>query len=72
MTIAAPMIDLLCGTPTHDDCAVRVHFVEQLSDRAGGPREIAEPLVQPAEAVAAGLSGSSLGPAMYPSSDIDM
>jgi transcriptional activator len=40
--------------------------------RPGRPGEVAVPLVQPAEAVAAGLPGSSPGPAINPSSDIDM
>jgi hypothetical protein len=70
------VIDLLRGTPTHQHRAGRVHFVYQLSGRPGRPEELPvrgdEPFVQPVEAVAAGLSGSSFGPAMYPSSDIDM
>jgi hypothetical protein len=74
--IAAPVIDLLGGTPTDEDGAGRVQFVDQLSGRPGRPEELPirsdEPIVQPAEVVAAGLPGSSLGPAMYPSRDIDM
>jgi len=55
VTITAPVVDLLRGTPTHEDRTVRVHLVEHLPDRPGRPEEIHEPLVQPLEAVAAGV-----------------
>jgi hypothetical protein len=35
--ITAPVIDLLHGTPSHDDRAGRVQLIHQLSGRPGRP-----------------------------------
>ena len=61
MMITAPVIGLLRGTPTHEDRAGRVHdLVVQLPGRPGRPEELPvrseEPLVEPGEAVAAGVA----------------
>src|SRR5438876_910806 len=57
--VAAPVIDLLHGPPTHQYRAGRVPFVPDLSRRPGRPEELPvrsdEPLVQSGEAVAAGV-----------------
>jgi hypothetical protein len=74
--ITAPMIDELGGTATHQDRTRRVPFIQQLAGRTGRPEElpvrIDEPLVQPITTVPKALPGSSFGPAMNPSTDIDM
>jgi hypothetical protein len=60
MTITAPVIDLLRGTPTYQHRAILVHLVEQLPGRPGRPAVLparsGDPLVQPVEAVAAGVA----------------
>jgi hypothetical protein len=50
------VIDLLHGTPTRQHRTEGVHLVEQLPSRPGRPGEVPEPLVQPVEAVAAGVA----------------
>jgi hypothetical protein len=58
--ITAPVIDLLHGSPTRQHRAGRMHFVPQFSARPGRPAELPvrrdEPIVQPVEAVAAGVA----------------
>ena len=58
--VTAPVIDVLRSPPTHQHRAGRVHLVQQLSGRPGRPAELPvrsdEPLVQPVEAVAAGVA----------------
>jgi hypothetical protein len=49
-----------------------IDLVEELPGRPGRRGEVALPFVQPHEAVAAGVAGSSFGAEIYPSSDIDM
>ena len=62
VTITAPVIDLLRSTPTRQHRAVRVHLVEQLPGKPGRPAVLpirsSDPLVQPVEAVAAGIARS--------------
>ena len=62
MMITAPVIDLLGGTPTDQHRTGRHCLVEQLPGRPGRPEELPvlrdEPLVQPAERVAAGVAWS--------------
>ena len=79
VNITAPVIDLLGGTPTRQQRTGRLPLVEKLPGRSGRPDERpaarGEPIVQPVEAVAAGVARfvvRTFGPAMYPSSDIDM
>jgi hypothetical protein len=73
--ITFEMVDLFRGAPTDQQRTgrfQRVELVEQLAGLTGWADELpaarSEPLVQPVEAVAAGVPGSSFGPAMYPSS----
>jgi hypothetical protein len=58
--ITVPVIDLLHGTPTRQHRTGRFNLVEQLPGRPGRPEELPvrldEPLVQPGEAVAAGVA----------------
>ncbi len=58
--ITAPVIDLLRGTPTRQHRAGRVPLVPELSGRPGRRPELPvrsdDPLVQPTEAVAAGVA----------------
>src|SRR5918994_2727175 len=60
MIITAPVIDLLHGTPTRPHRAGRENFVEQLPGRPARaavlPVRSGDPLVQPVEAVAAGMT----------------
>jgi hypothetical protein len=57
VTITAPVIDLLHGTPTRQHRTEAAEdLVEQLPSRPGRPGEVPEPLVQPVEAVAAGVA----------------
>jgi hypothetical protein len=73
---AAPVIDELGSPPSHQDRAGRVHLVDQLSGRPGRPEELPvrsdAPVVQPFAAVSQAPAELIVGPAMYPSSDIDM
>ena len=66
LTIAAPVIDLLDGTPAGQDRTVGVHLVEQFPDRSGRPREIPEPFMQPVEAVASRIVGFVVRPRDVP------
>ena len=59
--IAAPVINLLHGPPARQHRAGRSHLVEELPGRTGRPPpgrrgEVAVPLVQPHEPVAAGVT----------------
>jgi hypothetical protein len=60
VTITDPVIDLLRSTPTRQHRAVRVHLVEQLPGRPRRPAVLpirsGDPLMQPVEAVAAGVA----------------
>jgi hypothetical protein len=81
VVITTPVVHLLHDVAPGED---RPSFLDLVQDlladpwrilqlRVGPrPRGKAEPVVQAHEAVAAGLSGVSWGPAMYPSTDIDM
>jgi len=70
---AAPVIDELGSPPSHQDRTGRVQLVDQLSGR---PEELPvrsdAPVVQPFAAVSQAPAELIVGPAMYPSSDIDM
>jgi hypothetical protein len=63
--ISAPVIDLLREPPTYEDRAGRVDFVYQLSVRPSRTEELPtwsdKPLVQPHEAVSAGVAGFIVG-----------
>jgi hypothetical protein len=60
MMITGPVIDLLHGTPTRQHRTGRSYLVEQLPCQPGRPDEFSpvrrEPLVQPHEAVTAGVA----------------
>src|SRR5215204_3387523 len=76
VTITAPVIDLLRSTPTRQHRAVRVHLVEQLPGGPDGrpysPSGVVIHSCSRSKPSPPGLPGASFGPAMYPSSDIDM
>jgi hypothetical protein len=63
VVITAPVVDLLRGTPTHQHRTNRVHVVEQLPGRPGRPVRVrgGAPLVQPVEALAAGVARFVVG-----------
>ncbi|HEY6409984.1 MAG TPA: hypothetical protein VIY29_21210 [Ktedonobacteraceae bacterium] len=65
VVVPAPVIDLLRKPPTHEDCASCVYFVYQLSSLPGRSEELpvwsGEPLMQPHEAVAAGVAHFVVG-----------
>ncbi|MCQ0016707.1 hypothetical protein [Actinomadura madurae] len=78
MVITAPVAGVLERLATHDDRARRQQLAEHLPAR---PRRVemgrvgdrlAEPLVQPDAADPEPVARPSSGPAMNPSSDIDM
>jgi hypothetical protein len=68
--------DLLHRTPSHQYRAGRVPLVHQLSGRPGRPEELPSGVTNHScnlsKPSPPGLPGSSFGPAMYPSRDIDM
>jgi hypothetical protein len=75
------MINLLYRIATGEDCTGLFNFIEKLpADRRpddrlsvrSSVRGKPKPLVQAHKFVAPGFFGSSLGPAMKPSSDIDI
>jgi hypothetical protein len=74
--IATPVIDLLSGTATRQHRTGREHLVEQLPGRAGrpgtSPWSLTNQSCRRMKPSPPGLLGSSFGPAMNPSSDIDM
>jgi hypothetical protein len=59
VVITAPVIGLLHGTPTREHRTGRVDFVHQVRGRSGRAAELSvrtdEPIVEPEEAVAAGV-----------------
>jgi hypothetical protein len=68
VVITVPVIDLLRSTPTHQHRTGRVHLVDQLPGRPGRPVRVrgGAPLVQPVEAVAAGVARFIVGPGDVP------
>ena len=74
MVISTPVIDLLRGPPSDEDRTGRVHLVEQLPGRPRRPVRVRDgaPLVQPVEAVAAGVARFVVGAGDVPVEGIDM
>ena len=72
MVVTAPVIDLLRGTPTHEDRPYACISSNNSPTGPGGREKSPNHSCSRSKPSPPGFSGSSFGPAIYPSRGIDM